>query len=141
MIRRPPSVTLTDTRLPYTTLFRSHDSDVRMMFGVNPLVSLATSYFDMTNPTKRMKEARARGLKLIVIDPRRTETANFADVFPQPYPGEDPTIAAGLLRIILPQGWEDKAFCARYVSDLDAMRSAVEPFKIGRAACRERVCQ
>src|SRR3546814_1869934 len=100
MIRRPPSVTLTDTRLPYTTLFRSHDSDVRMMFGVNPLVSLATSYFDMTNPTKRMKEARARGLKLIVIDPRRTETANFADVFLKPYPGEDPTIAAGLLRII-----------------------------------------
>src|SRR3546814_15097342 len=46
----------------------------------------------------------------------------------QPYPGEDPTIAAGLLRIILTEGWEDKAFCARYVSDLDALRSAVEPF-------------
>src|SRR3546814_6570025 len=83
-----------------------HDSDVRMMFGVNPLVSLATSYFDMTNPTKRMTEARARGLKLIVIDPRRTETANFADVFLQPYPGEDPTIADGLLRIILTESWE-----------------------------------
>src|SRR3546814_18061168 len=82
----------------------------------------------MTNPTKRMKEARARWLKLIVIDPRRTETANVADVFLQPYPGEDPTIAAGLLRIILTEGWEDKAFCARYVSDLDALRSAVEPF-------------
>src|SRR3546814_14173077 len=28
----------------------------------------------------------------------------------------------------LTEGWEDKAFCARYVSDLDALRSAVEPF-------------
>jgi len=105
-----------------------HDSDVRLMFGANPLVSLTTSYFDMTNPTKRMREARARGLKLIVIDPRRTETARFADVFLQPYPGEDPTIAAGLLRIILAEGWEDREFCARFVADLPLLRAAVEPF-------------
>lgn len=105
-----------------------HDSDVRMMFGVNPLVSLATSYFDMTNPTKRMKDARARGMKLIVIDPRRTETAAYADVFLQPHPGEDPTIAAGLLRIILEEGWEDREFCDRWVQDLDLLRDAVAPF-------------
>lgn len=105
-----------------------HDSDVRLMFGVNPLVSLATSYFDMTNPTKRMKDARARGMKLIVIDPRRTETANYADVFLQPYPGEDPTVAAGLIHIILREGWEDKAFCAANVADMDALRSAVAPY-------------
>src|SRR6202012_1123995 len=104
------------------------DSDIRVMFGANPLVSLTTSYFDMTNPTKRLKEARARGLKLIVIDPRRTETANYADVFLQPYPGEDPTVASGLLRIILKEGWEDKDFCDRFVADLDELRRAVEPF-------------
>src|SRR3546814_16986431 len=57
-----------------------HDSDVRMMFGVNPLVSLATSYFDMTNPTKRMKAAHARGLKLIVSAPRRNDTPHFAAI-------------------------------------------------------------
>jgi len=105
-----------------------HDSDVRMMFGANPLVSLTTSYFDMTNPTKRMKEARARGMKLIVIDPRRTETAAFADIHLQPYPGEDPTIAAGLLHIILAEGWEDAAFCADHVGDMPALRAAVAPF-------------
>lgn len=113
-----------------------HLSDVRMMFGVNPLVSLATSYFDMTNPTKRMKAARARGMKLIVIDPRRTETANYADVFLQPYPGEDPTVAAGLVRIILAEGWEDKDFCHRYVADMDSLRQAVEPFTPGYVAKR-----
>jgi len=105
-----------------------HDSDVRMMFGANPLVSLTTSNFDMTNPTKRMKEARAGGLKLIIIDPRRTETAQYADVFLQPFPGEDPTIAAGLIRIILSEGWEDADFCARHVADMDELRAAVEPF-------------
>jgi anaerobic selenocysteine-containing dehydrogenase len=105
-----------------------HDSDIRVMFGANPLVSLTTSYFDMTNPTKRLREAKARGLKLIVIDPRRTETASFADVFLQPYPGEDPTVASGLLRIILAEGWEDNDFCDRFVADLDELRRAVAPF-------------
>ena len=74
-----------------------HDSDVRMMFGTNPLVALTATDFDMSNPTKAMKRARARGMKLIVIDPRRTETARYADVFLQPYPGEDTTSAAGVI--------------------------------------------
>jgi anaerobic selenocysteine-containing dehydrogenase len=103
-------------------------SDVRMFFGVNPLVSLATSYFDLSNPSKRMKEARGRGMKLIVIDPRRTETAQYADIHLQPYPGEDPTIAAGLIRIILSEGWEDADFCHEHVADMAALRAAVEPF-------------
>lgn len=113
-----------------------HNSDVRMMFGANPLVSLTNSYFDMTNPTKRMKEARARGMKLIVIDPRRTETAAFADIFLQPYPGEDPTIAAGLIRIILHEGWEDAAFCQDHVADLQVLRTAVDPFTPDYVAAR-----
>ena len=105
-----------------------HDSDVRMMFGANPLLALTCTDFDMSNPTKAMKKARANGLKLIVIDPRRTETAKFADIFLQPYPGEDTTIAAGMLHIILTEGWEDTAFCAAHVADLDALRAAVAPF-------------
>ena len=105
-----------------------HDSDVRMMFGTNPLVALTATDFDMSNPTKAMKRARARGMKLIVIDPRRTETARYADVFLQPYPGEDTTIAAGMLHIIFAEGWQDAAFCAAHVADLDALRAAVAPF-------------
>lgn len=104
------------------------DSDMRMFFGINPLVSILCSYLDMTNPSKRLKDARARGMKMIVIDPRRTETAEFADIFLQPYPGEDVSIAAGFLRIILTEGWEDKAFCAEHVADLAELRAAVEPF-------------
>jgi anaerobic selenocysteine-containing dehydrogenase len=35
-------------------------------------------------------------MKLIVIDPRHTEVARFADVYLQPRPGEDPTLLAAL---------------------------------------------
>ncbi|MAT49820.1 MAG: nitrate reductase [Porticoccaceae bacterium] len=102
--------------------------DVLMLVGTNPLVSIQGNVFDVRNPNKRMKEARARGQKLIVIDPRHTETAKYADVFLQPYPGEDPTLMASLLHVILREGWEDREFCQQWVADLDELRQAVAPF-------------
>lgn len=105
------------------------DSDVWMFVGINPLVSLwGGNGFPPFNPVKRMKEARARGMTIIVIDPRLTETARFADIFLQPKPGEDVALAAGLLRIILAKGWHDAAFCSAHVAGLDDLRRAVDPF-------------
>ena len=101
-------------------------SDVSLLIGSNPLVSM--SALDGRHPRKRILEAKARGLTLIVIDPRRTETAQLADIFLQPYPGEDTAILAGLLRLILTESWYDKNFCAQHVGDLDALRAAVQPF-------------
>jgi anaerobic selenocysteine-containing dehydrogenase len=101
-------------------------SDVTMVIGGNPLVSITN--LDLRNPMKRLKEAKARGFKLIVIDPRLTETAKFADIFLQPLPGEDCTILAGMIRLILERGWEDKEFLAENAADLAGLRKAVEPF-------------
>jgi anaerobic selenocysteine-containing dehydrogenase len=106
------------------------ESDVVMIVGSNPLVSHSLPGCLTADPTKRIKEAKQRGVKFIVIDPRRTETARHADVFLQPYPGEDVSIAAGLLRLILANGWHDADFCARFVKPqgLVDLRRAVEPF-------------
>ena len=115
--------------------------DVFLLVGGNPLLSVATPGFDTRNPSKRLKEAKARGMKFIVIDPRRTETARFADVFLQPLPGEDPTVLAGVLRIILSEGWHDREFCAAHVGDLDRLRAAVEPFTPAYVAARADVSE
>jgi anaerobic selenocysteine-containing dehydrogenase len=114
-------------------------SDVVMLFGVNPLVSHCAMGLLISDPTRRLKQARARGMKLIVIDPRLTETARFADIALQPHPGEDPTIAAGLLRVILSEGLHDRAFCDRYVKDLAALERAVAPFTPDHVARRAGV--
>ena len=53
-------------------------ADVYLLVGANPLVSVSANGFDTRNPTKRLRAARERGMKLIVIDPRETETAHFA---------------------------------------------------------------
>ncbi len=104
-------------------------ADVWMLFGNNPLLSVCggggVPYY---NPTKSMKEAKARGMKLIVVDPRRTETAQHADLFLQVRPGEDASLVCGLLRTILVEGLGDDEFCARHVDGLVRLREAVEPF-------------
>jgi anaerobic selenocysteine-containing dehydrogenase len=119
---------------------RFETADVFMCFGYNPLVSVQGGYgFYVNNPTKQMREAKARGLKLIVIDPRQTETARYADIHLQPLPGEDATIAAGMLRMILEQGWHDAAFCARWAPGLDDLRAAVAQFTPDYVARRAQV--
>jgi anaerobic selenocysteine-containing dehydrogenase len=103
-------------------------AEVMLLVGANPLVSLSTFNFDNQHPVASMRAAKARGLKLIVIDPRRSETARLADVHLQVLPGEDPCVLAGLLRIILERGWVDAEFCAEHVNGLDDLRPALAPF-------------
>ena len=54
---------------------------------------------------KGLKKRLRAGAKLIVIDPRESETARFADIHIQSLPGEDCAVLAGLLHLVLEAGW------------------------------------
>ncbi len=117
------------------------DADVSLAVGYNPLVS---SYgpaggLQGTNPFVALRRAKERGLKLIVIDPRRTELARSADVWLQVQPGEDPTLLAGMIRHILANDLQDQPFCDRHVDPLEPLAAAVEPFTLDYVADRARV--
>jgi anaerobic selenocysteine-containing dehydrogenase len=99
-----------------------------MMVGSNPAVSHSFYLLPFANPLKSLREAREAGLKLIVVDPRETETAREADIHVRVRPGEDATLFAGLIHIVLDCGLHDREFCERFVGPLDALRSAVAPF-------------
>ena len=102
-------------------------SDVWMVIGGNPLVSIGLT-MPAQNPGKRLTDALERGMQLIVIDPRRTVTARRAHIHLQPRPGEDPSILAGMIRVILKEDLHDASFAAENLAGLEALRQAVEPF-------------
>ncbi|WP_174189371.1 molybdopterin-dependent oxidoreductase, partial [Nocardia barduliensis] len=107
---------------------RLEDADVWLLAGTNPVVSGNGGDGDGAvphTPSVTLRAARARGLRLIVVDPRRTETAALADLHLAPRPGTDAVLFAGLLRVILTESGLDAAFCARFAADLDALSAAV----------------
>lgn len=102
-------------------------SDTWMIVGANPVIAKSNGG-PLNNPGMRLKEAASRGMKLIVIDPRRTETAKRAHVHLQSRPGEDPVLLAGILQILIEEDLVDHHFIREHASGFDRLRAAVHPF-------------
>lgn len=112
---------------------RFADADVWMLVGTNPLISMQGGYFTgfpIHDGMRRLLAEKRRGLKLIVVDPRRTELATRADIHLQIIPGTDAALFAGIIRHILATRREDREFCERWAPGLDDLRVAVEPFTL-----------
>jgi anaerobic selenocysteine-containing dehydrogenase len=113
------------------------EPDVVLMFGRNPLVSHSGG--GLGDPGAYFKALRARGAKLIVADPRRTQVAAKADIHLQVRPGEDVALLAGMLHVILAERLYDAEFVAENVTGVDELRAAVEAWTPQRAADRAGV--
>ncbi len=116
-------------------------SDVSMLIGNNPLTSHYAWQGSVPpfSPSRRLRDAKARGLKLICLDPRRTMVAQLADIHLQVRPGEDATLVAAMLKVILDEGLHDREFCAAHVEGLEALRAGLEGFTSAYAAHRADV--
>ncbi|MFE6128248.1 molybdopterin oxidoreductase family protein [Streptomyces sp. NPDC056437] len=71
-----------------------------------------------------LTELRENGGTLIVIDPRRTRTAEQADLHLAPRPGTDLALALGLLHLVVAEGRTDEAFIADRTTGWEEARSA-----------------
>ena len=74
--------------------------------------------------TKRANPA----LRTIVVDPRKTETAEGADLFLQILPGTDVALFNGMLHVMLWEGWIDHGYIAAHTSGFDALKARVRDF-------------
>ena len=120
----------------------TRDIDLAVIVGNNPLVSHQTYPFgpgESGAPGKSFAAAKARGARIVVIDPRRTETARYADLLIQPLPGHDAALFAAVAHILLRDGRYNKSFCDRFAAQLDELREAVAPFTPELAAQRADV--
>jgi anaerobic selenocysteine-containing dehydrogenase len=114
------------------------ESDTYLLVGMNPVISKCHGLFGQ-NPARKLKEANARGMQMIVIDPRKTETANRAALHLQPRPGEDPALLAGIVRVIFEEGLYDADFVRENAQGLEALRKAVAPYTLDYVAARAGV--
>ena len=76
----------------------------------------------------RMMDRVKAGAKLIVVDPRRTATADKADLFLQIAPGTDLALLNGLLHLIVENGHTDTEFIAEFTEGWEVMPSFLEQF-------------
>lgn len=123
--------------LPLQLLDVDH-ADVAMFVGTNPVGSHFMS-MPQSDPRRRLNDAKARGMQLIVIDPRRSETARMADLHLQVRPGEDATLLAAMINLVLERDLYDHAYVAAHASGLDELADAVRPFELDYAARRTGV--
>ncbi len=107
--------------------------DAFLVVGGNPVVS--KQHFPQ-NPAQQLKSLTKGGMQLIVIDPRRTETAKRAAVHLQLVPGEDPTVLAGLIHLIIAMDGVNREFVGQNAEGLEALRDATRDFTPDYVAAR-----
>ena len=101
------------------------DLDVMVLIGANPIIS---KQYLTVNPGATMKRLKKNGMKLIVIDPRRTETSRHADCYLPCIPGEDPALLAGLLHLLFEKRAVNQPFVDLNAEGLNRLRDAVAGF-------------
>ncbi len=76
---------------------------------------------------RRIEDAKAANpaMKIIVADPRRTDTVGIADLFLPIQPGTDVMLFNGMLHIMLWEGWVDAVYIAAHTHGFEALKSTV----------------
>lgn len=81
-----------------------------------------------------VQAARDVGARVVVIDPRRTETAEHADLLIQPRPGTDGALALGIAHVLVRDSLVDRTFVDTHVLGFDAFAAMVADYPPERVA-------
>ncbi|MCU0378014.1 MAG: molybdopterin-dependent oxidoreductase [Bacteroidales bacterium] len=90
-----------------------------IMWGKNPA---ETNVQEMIH----IDEAKKNGAKLVVIDPRRTPTADKADILIRPIPGTDSALALAIAKVIIEKGLVHNEFVVKYVSGFERFAASLD---------------
>ena len=100
-------------------------TDFMLILGGNPLASNG-SIMTVPDVEKRLKALKARGGQLVVVDPRRSETAAMADRHLFIRPGGDAALLSGLLNTLFDEGLARGSHLP--VNGLEQVQAAIAPF-------------
>ena len=111
------------------------DTDYLLVLGANPLVSNG-SMWTVPDFRGKAKALQARGGKLVVIDPRRTETAAVADAHHFIRPNADVFLLAAMVQTLFAEGLVQLGTVADWVNGVAEVQQAVAPFTPEAVAAR-----
>ncbi len=104
------------------------NAEVAVFIGKNPWQS-----HGLPHARRTLKEiANDSDRSMIVIDPRRTETAELADIHLQVKPGTDVYCLAAMVKLLLEEDLIDRKFIANNVTGVEELRAALEKVDIDR---------
>ena len=109
-----------------------------LMLGANPVASNG-SIWTVPDVRKRIKSLTARGGKLVVVDPRRTETAELATDYVAIRPGSDVWLLLALINTVFEQNLVNMRKLTPIIDGLEVIRKAVSAFTPAVAAERTGV--
>jgi formate dehydrogenase major subunit len=82
----------------------------------------------------RLMRAKAKGATLIVVDPRKTQIAQLADLHVQHNLGTDVALINGMMHVIVKNGWHNQAFIEARTENFEALTALIETYPPGRVA-------
>lgn len=115
--------------LPVPDIDRSH---YLLMLGANPMASNG-SLWTVPDFRARLKALQARGGRLVLVDPRRTETAQVADAHHFIRPGSDAALLLALLNLVLNEHGARPRRLGPITDGLDRVAAAMRPYTPERA--------
>jgi anaerobic selenocysteine-containing dehydrogenase len=102
----------------------TRDTKVMLIWGTNPAYSGQPFMCHA-----HLADAKERGVKFIVVDPRKTPTATtLADIHLQPRPATTAALAAGMMHVIFQEGLHDKEFCDNWIHGIDELKEYAKTF-------------
>ncbi len=102
-------------------------SEYFLMLGANPIASNG-SIWTVPDVRRRIKALKKRGGKLVVIDPRHTETAALASEHHFIRPGTDAGFLLALVNTLFEEGLTNPGHLEAFTAGLDAVAEAAKPF-------------
>ena len=99
-----------------------------VLFGHNPRKHSWTPIYNA------IRAAKARGAKVIVLDPRVSDQAEGADIHLRLRAGTDAAMCLGWLKVIFDEGLYDKAFVRDWCVGFDELRQRVDEYPLERVA-------
>ena len=110
---------------PYMPWSDFRNSKYIMLFGTNPALSFIHRYPRIMSDILDAKEA---GAKLVVVDPRFTETASKADTYLPIIPGTDAALLLAMIRTIISEGLHDVEFVEKYTIGFERLMEHVQKY-------------